>query len=307
MQGLKGLPADSVDCCVTSPPYFGLRDYGIDGQIGLDKMPEDYIARLVCVFNEVYRVLKPEGTLWLNVGDSYAGSNKGWADSRKGHGMQPAASYASTHKAYKGGDCKPKDLIGIPWMLAFALRGEGWYLRQDIIWHKPNAMPESVTDRCAKSHEYIFLLTKSRCYYFDADAIKQPAKCRENRPAGVVRNREYGYRSKSNLNPAAYMVSETPIFCERPLFADKIEPQMVNKRSVWSVATKPSKVNHFAAFPDTLIIDCIKAGCPAGGVVLDPFMGSGTTAVAARDLGRNYVGFELNSDYIAICNDRLKK
>lgn len=298
-QGLKTLPADSVDCCITSPPYYGLRDYGEDAQIGLEPTTEEYISKLVEVFTEVFRVLKPTGTLWVNVGDSYAGSGKG------------AAQYPENAKKYKQGtnrgtldrgtlvkqkltNIKPKDLIGIPWMLAFALRGAGWYLRQDIIWHKPNAMPESVKDRCGKGHEYIFLLSKSATYHFDYEAIQQAGELRKgteiiggNKRRGIVdpcdpmyrenTTREYKYTGKSN------------------------------KRSVWTVPVKPFTEAHFATFPDTLIVDCIKAGCPEGGIVLDPFMGAGTTAIVARKLGRDYIGFELNPEYVEISNQRIAK
>ncbi len=300
--GLKTLPDNSVDCCVTSPPYFGLRDYGEDAQIGLEPTPEEYIAQLVEVFTEVRRVLKLTGTLWINIGDSYAGSGRG---------------VGGCHKPFKSNEIKPKDLIGIPWMLAFALRQAGWYLRQDIIWHKPNAMPESVTDRCAKAHEYIFLLSKSAKYHFDFNAIKEPAKTHENRPSGVVRNREYEYQSKPNLNPEAYRIGHKKrqyLAPNDPSFrknTDRIflptDAETVNKRSVWDVPTKPFKGAHFATFPSTLIVDCIKAGCPTGGLVLDPFMGSGTTAIVARKLGRDYIGFELNPEYVEISNQRIAK
>jgi DNA modification methylase len=276
--GLKNLPDNSIDCCVTSPPYYGLRDYGANEQIGLEDTPEEYIDRLVGVFMEVYRVLKPTGTLWINIGDSYW-SGKGYT--------------RPTDKKHEF--IKPKDLIGIPWILAFALRREGWYLRQDIIWHKPNAMPESVKDRCGKSHEYIFLLSKSANYYFDKEAIQIPAK--------------------PNMNPAAYRIGgnkRTEVDTTDPIYRRNTDrtftpTEKVNKRDVWSVPTKPNKENHFAVFPDTLIVDCIKAGCPEGGVVLDPFMGSGTTAIVARKLYRNYIGFELNPEYVAISNDKINR
>lgn len=294
LPGLKALPDHSVNCCITSPPYYKLRDYGNAAQIGLEKTPEEYIQKLVGIFHEVHRILKDDGTLWLNIGDSYATSTQG---------------------------CKPKDLIGIPWELAFALRADGWYLRQDIIWHKPNAMPESVKDRCSKAHEYIFLLSKSQHYYFDSESIKTIAITEENRPPGVQRNRDYNYNSKENNNPGAYMKCQYVGGRKRKSQnLDKNNPMQrtntdrtyipsgkANKRSVWSVCTSPFKGAHFAVFPPLLIVDCIKAGCPEGGIVLDPFMGSGTTAVVARKYNRNYIGIELNPQSIDLANDRIKK
>lgn len=325
LQGLKYLPDNSIHCCVTSPPYYALRDYGDDAQIGLEKTPEEYIQKLVDVFREVRRVLTKDGTLWFNIGDSYASSMKG------------EASYPDNAMNYKLGTnrgtlgkatiikkCmgyKSKDLIGIPWMLAFALRADGWFLRQDIIWHKPNPMPESVKDRCTKAHEYIFLLSKSKHYYFNSEAIKQVAKTEENRPSGVQRNREYNYNSKENNNPQAYRKQQyvggrkrkSQIYKEDdPMFRRNSErcyvpSGMVNKRSVWSVCTSAFKDVHFAVFPPALIVDCIKAGCPEGGIVLDPFMGSGTTAVVARKLNRKYIGFELNPSYVDMAKERIIK
>lgn len=294
LSGLKELPANSINCCVTSPPYFGLRDYGNDLQIGIEKTPEEYIKKLVDVFREVYRVLKDDGTLWVNIGDSYT-------------------------RVKQCTGCKPKDLIGIPWMLAFALRADGWYLRQDIIWHKPNPMPESVKDRCTKAHEYIFLLSKSKRYYFDSESIKQVAVTKENRPSGVQRNREYNYNSKENNYPMAYRKQfvggrkrKFQLNENDPMFRSSTDRVYVpsgkaNKRSVWSVCTSAFKDAHFAVFPPSLIVDCIKAGCPEDGIVLDPFMGAGTTAIVARKLNRNYIGFELNTDYVGIANNRLER
>jgi len=304
LEGLKTLPNDSVDCCVTSPPYYALRDYGCEGQIGLEETPEKYIERLTDVFMEVYRVLKPEGTLWLNIGDSYWGG--GWRNaSFNEHSGDIQKGSKGTHcgdtmPACKGkqGDYKPKDLIGIPWMLAFSLRSAGWYLRQDIIWHKPNVMPEPVKDRCTKSHEYIFLLSKSERYYFDYEQIQEDATTMENRPAGVVRNRKYGYDSKQNRHPEAYLMSETSKQGE--VSADDMPTGKRNKRDVWSVNTRPDMNAHFAVYPEELIRPCILAGCPINGVVLDPFMGSGTTAAVALKLDRHYIGFELNPEYVKI-------
>ncbi len=274
--------------CVTSPPYYGLRDYGHDGQIGLEETPEQYIEEMVEVFRCVWDVLEDNGTLWLNIGDSYCGTgSKGdWVDPKNPNGRNGQ----SVSKTQKLAGFKSKDLIGIPWMLAFALRSDGWYLRQDIIWHKPNPMPESVQDRCTKSHEYIFLLSKSAKYYYDHDAIKEPLKgepqARDKNAEGYQANYTHGDRFSKG---------------ERVFGADG----MANKRSVWSVPVKPYHGAHFAVFPQELIEPCILAGAPAGGIVLDPFMGSGTTAQVAQNLGRQYLGCELNLDYEALQKKRL--
>jgi DNA modification methylase len=282
--------------CVTSPPYFGLRDYGHEGQIGLEETPEEYIAAMVDVFRCVRDVLKDDGTLWLNIGDSYAGSGKG----RNADGSHQEGGKQGTNKGTIVGslvktsapECKPKDLIGIPWMLAFALRADGWYLRQDIIWHKPNPMPESVKDRCTKAHEYIFLLSKSEKYFFDSEAMKEPAvhagKIAYN---GGVRDgmcEGYdGHRTRSGLS--------TP----KPVADTR------NRRSVWTVATRPYKGAHFATFPLALIEPCILAGSRPSDIVLDPFMGSGTTAAGALIHDRQYLGCELNHDYAPLQNKRI--
>ena len=267
--------------CVTSPPYYGLRDYGHEGQIGLEETPEQYISAMVEVFRCVWDVLEDDGTLWLNIGDSYAGNN-----SRASNNGCAGFGNAREKVVNRTGEgLKTKDLIGIPWMLAFALRADGWYLRQDIIWHKPNPMPESVQDRCTKGHEYIFLMTKSQKYYYDHEAIKEPATTVENRPSGIVRDRVYDYDSKQKEMGRVRGGEETP------------EPTTRNRHSVWNVATKPYSGAHFAVFPTELIEPCILAGAPVGGIVLDPFMGSGTTAQVAQDLGRQYIGCELNPAY----------
>lgn len=294
LQGLRKLPAECVDCCVTSPPYYALRDYGCDGQIGLEDTPQAYIDRLTEVFMEVHRVLKPTGTLWVNIGDSYNGNKKGNTETNKN--KRVAESNDFKKKLWNG--AKQKDLIGIPWMLAFRLRDAGWYLRQDIIWHKPNVMPEPATDRCTKSHEYIFLLSKAERYYFDYEQIQEEATTMENRPAGVVLNRKFGYDSKQNLHPEAYLMSGKSK--QGQVSADDMPTGKRNKRDVWSVNTKPDLNAHFAVYPEELIRPCILAGCPKGGVVLDPFMGSGTTARCAHRWGRHYIGFELNPEYIDI-------
>jgi DNA modification methylase len=295
--GLQKLPDKSVHCCVTSPPYFGLRDYGTNEQIGLEETPEAFVSALVDVFREVRRVLKDDGTLWLNLGDSYAGSGKGANPDGSVH-VSALNSKQATHKgticgkkppqkAHKIG-LKPKDLIGIPWRVALALQADGWYLRQDIIWHKPNPMPESVTDRCTKSHEYIFLLSKSARYYYDADAIKEEAHTTD----------------ESNRDRDASRLNNTPGRTRMAgLKTNHYETK--NKRSVWTVTTKPYSGAHFATFPQDLIDPCIKAGCPTNGIVLDPFMGAGTTAIVARKNNRNYIGYELNPEYVRIAEKRI--
>ncbi len=294
LTGLKTLPDNSIDCCVTSPPYFGLRDYGHKEQIGLEQTPEKFVQTMVDVFNEVRRVLKPDGTLWFNMGDTYYNyrgasdfSTKQTISNNNAHEMNSP----SGKRNVKNDNLKGKDLIGIPWMCAFALRSSGWYLRQDIIWNKPNPMPESMTDRCTKAHEYIFLLTKSSKYYYDADAIKTKMECSEH---------DKRIRQGRKRFPTALVNGirgNTP---------DKVY-EWANKRSVWTVNTKPYNEAHFATYPQELIVDMIKAGCREGGIVLDPFMGSGTTAVVARKLNRNYIGFELNAEYLKISEDRLRK
>ena len=290
IESMKAMPAQSVHTCVTSPPYFGLRDYGMDGQIGLEDTPDAFVARLVDVFREVRRVLRDDGTLWLNLGDSYAGSGKGPSGNLgKSHDERNMTHTKASSLVPDG--LKPKDLIGIPWRVAFALQADGWYLRQDIIWHKPNPMPESVTDRCTKSHEYVFLLSKGPRYYFDNEAIKEPAaesslarlsQATLDQQAGSAR-----VPGKTNGNMKA------------------VGSDMRNKRSVWTVTTKPFKGAHFATFPPDLIEPCILAGAPRGGVVLDPFGGSGTTAGVAIKNGRSAVLCELNPEYAALVPSRI--
>jgi DNA modification methylase len=294
--GLKMLDDNSINCCITSPPYWGLRDYGVEGQIGLEKTPEEYVAKMVEIFREVRRVLRKDGTLWLNLGDSYAGSGKGAWDNKEVqkeiYVPDKDSPQCKLKKVPQG--LKPKDLVGIPWMVAFALRADGWYLRQDIIWHKPNAMPESVTDRCTKAHEYIFLLSKSQHYYYDHEAIKETAK---------NANKTISLGEKSFSKRQAKGVGVEPSGNGRS--DNYTVKEYRNKRSVWTVATQPFKEAHFATFPEKLIEPCILAGCPAGGIVLDPFMGAGTTAVVAWKHNRNYIGFELNPDYVEIAEKRL--
>jgi len=344
LEKLKEIDDESIQCCVTSPPYWGLRDYGtasweggdagcdhqyqkggrnpetagkqltnagtifsqyehtcpkcganrVDDQLGLEETPELYVEKMVKVFREVRRVLKPDGTLWLNLGDSYNGSGKG-GDSEK--------MYAKRHTQF-GEICdirkhgvptrikslKPKDLCGIPWRVAFALQQDGWWLRQDIIWHKPNPMPESVQDRCTKSHEYIFLMTKSARYYYDHEAIKEPSLDPTDNRAAREKKYETGEKHISRLNPNTAKTYS-----------------MANKRSVWTVPTKPFKGAHFAVFPPELIKPCILAGSKEKDIVLDPFAGSGTALIVAKKYGRQYIGIELNPDYIEMAEKRLKK
>ena len=276
--------------CVTSPPYFGLRDYGHPGQIGLEQTPEQYIAAMVEVFRCVWDVLADDGTLWVNIGDSYAANRAYQVPSTKG-GPKHSDSQAAGGKGSKVPDgMKPKDLIGIPWMLAFALRADGWFLRQDIIWSKPNPMPESVRDRCTKAHEYVFLLSKSERYFFDAEAIKEPAVTVED-----TRHLRRDKTADARLSPSGREGNGKP------------QAETRNRRSVWTVATRPYKGAHFATFPPALIEPCILAGSRPGDIVLDPFMGSGTTAAVALRHGRRYVGCELNPEYLPLQQSRMKE
>ena len=297
---LKNLEPESVHCCVTSPPYWGLRDYGVEGQLGLEKTPEEYVEKLVAVFREVRRVLADDGTLWLNLGDSYSGSMKGSG----GNDPERSCKQVTNSGSYFGSQVdnarkintglKPKDLMGIPWRVAFALQADGWYLRQDIIWAKPNPMPESVTDRCTKSHEYIFLLTKSAKYFYDAEAVKEP-----NAPATVERAKYHWckpdtkaaqYQDMNGLNRnETYPMNEAGR----------------NRRSVWTITTKPFKEAHFATFPEEIPRTCILAGSKKGDTILDPFSGAGTTGVVAEKLNRKYIGIELNPEYVKMSDDRI--
>jgi len=350
LDGLSEIEDESINCCVTSPPYYGLRDYKIEGQIGLEKTPEEYVEKLVNIFREVKRVLRDDGTLWLNLGDCYNGSGKAF-------GQKPEHKNCGKIKQKRGYDVpkptmidylKPKDLIGIPWMVAFALRADGWYLRQDIIWYKKNPMPESVTDRCTKAHEYIFLLSKSKKYYFDYEAIQEEATGFDGRKDTLMKGSNK-YKDSVIPGQAEHTMAarghERWKFKTKSTFGDRDgdfnglhsgkqyerkyknleekgqQPHSMhkkrengeadelypirNKRSVWEVNLKPFNEAHFATFPENLIVDCIKAGCPEGGIVLDPFMGAGTTALVSRKLNRNYIGKELKQDYIEISNKRL--
>lgn len=288
-QGIK------AQTCVTSPPYYGLRDYGHEGQIGLEETPEEYIKAMVEVFRCVWDVLEDDGTLWLNIGDSYAGSGKGPAGNLGANNDERNMTHTKSSAIVPQG-CKPKDLIGIPWMLAFALRADGWYLRQDIIWHKPNPMPESVQDRCTKAHEYIFLMSKSQKYYYDADAIKEAS----SDPEGSANRYKTPFFAGEKHESGGYSVTGATHTKGMKKFDGNR-----NKRSVWTVTTKPYAGAHFAVFPSDLIEPCIMAGAPVGGIVLDPFMGSGTTAQVAQDLGRQYLGCELNPEYKPLQEKRL--
>jgi len=322
---LKTLPNQSVNCCVTSPPYWGLRDYGVDGQIGLERTPEEYVSQLVAVFAEVRRVLRDDGTLWLNLGDSYNAYNGNRGDSKgvqkNAHEIMPdpPGGYGLSCKTLK-----PKDLVGIPWRLAFALQADGWYLRQDIIWHKPNPMPESVTDRCTKAHEYIFMLAKRPRYYYDAEAIKEPAiyfdddrksraaECHKSMPTGERNGIRPLYKDALSYD-GKHSDKQRGHGRRHAGFNDRWDAMnkkgqcssMRNKRSVWTVPTHGFKEAHFATFPEKLIVPCILAGCPEGGTVLDPFFGAGTVGVVAKKCNRKYIGIELNPKYAKMAQDRI--
>jgi len=290
VQMLRLLSDQSVHCCVTSPPYFGLRDYGHDGQIGLEETPAQFVAKLVEVFAEVHRVMRDDGTLWLNLGDSYSSGGRTTRD-------------ADAKLPQRGSDRRPQDglaeknLIGIPWRVAFALQDFGWYLRQEIIWHKPNPMPESVTDRCTKAHEHIFLLSKSPRYYFDHEAIKEPA-------VGGQTGRAASFKREGSKR--AQVIPGQSAGTHRADREDvAYNGETRNRRSVWTVPTRAFKGAHFATFPEQLIEPCILAGAPIGGTVLDPFMGSGTAAVVAERLGRQWIGCELNAQYADIAYERI--
>lgn len=286
---LSEVPDKSVQTCVTSPPYWGLRDYGNDGQIGLEQSPEDYVTELVAVFREVKRVLKDDGTLWLNLGDSYSGSGKGPAGNLGKTNNE--RDMEDTHSAIVPDGLKPKDLVGIPWRVAFALQADGWYLRQDIIWAKPNPMPESVTDRCTKSHEYVFLLSKSRQYFYDNEAIKEPV---------VSDNGSSQIRFGGNK----YGDSSDPKHATKS--GNVWEPSATrNKRDVWTISTQGYSGAHFAVMPEALVEPCVLAGSRGGDTVLDPFMGSGTVGLVSLRYGREFIGVELNPEYAAIAKERM--
>lgn len=326
---LAGLPEGSVDCCVTSPPYWGLRDYGHTGQIGLEATPDEYVAVMVAVFREVGRVLKPSGTLWLNLGDSYARDpGKGGSGPNGKHDFIP--DYGKAREIVKdkrlprgegrwgGGNVvapglKQKDLCGIPWRVALALQADGWYLRCDIIWHKPNPMPESVTDRPTRAHEYVFLLSKSPRYHYDAEAIQEPA--RWFGPNGQPKSGPHAGQMKGcagkGHTPATWEERKAagagPGNVGRSVSHELGDGLTRNARSVWAIQTVQYAEAHFATFPIELPLRCIRASCPEGGTVLDPFIGSGTTALAARKLGRKSIGIEINPGYAKLCATRLQQ
>jgi len=312
---LRGLPDGMAQTCVTSPPYFGLRDYGVDGQIGLEATPDAFVGAMVEVFREVRRVLRDDGTLWLNLGDSYANDGK-WGGSTGGKHVSSLHGDSGIGRQKRMTGLKPKDLIGIPWRVAFALQADGWYLRQDIIWAKPNPMPESVRDRCTKSHEYIFLLSKGPRYYFDANAIAEGlAPASVARLAQDVEAQAGSQRVPGKTNGAMKAVGGrrrgVPPRHEGLESSDQSGLDQVerggrrNKRSVWTVATQPFREAHFATYPPELIEPCILAGSPRGGLVLDPFGGAGTTGLVADRLGRDALLIELNPEYAEIARKRL--
>jgi DNA modification methylase len=295
-ESLRSLEAGTVQTCVTSPPYFGLRDYGQDRQIGLEPTPDEFVAAMVEVFREVHRVLADDGTLWLNLGDTYASA---WVCNRRnvvGSGSMENGKRENRPNRLVNG-LKEKDLIGIPWRVAFALQADGWYLRQDIIWHKPNPMPESVTDRCTKAHEYIFLFSKKPKYYFDNEAMREPCSEDMQRRAAKGHTRGAGGKIDASRQDADTLRGE---------HAKVIDVSRGrNRRSVWTVTTKPYKGAHFATFPPELIEPCVLAGSRPGDTVLDPFGGSGTTAGVALKHGRKAVLCELNPEYAALVPDRI--
>jgi DNA modification methylase len=318
---LARLPEGCIQTCVTSPPYWGLRDYGVEGQLGLERTPEEYVAAMVEVFRGVRRALRDDGTLWLNLGDSYA-SNAGGYDESGSAGASGVVSKKTRSAVLKGrsrtppSGLKPKDLVGIPWMVAFALRADGWYLRSEIIWAKPNPMPESVTDRPTKSHEHLFLLAKSQRYRYDADSIREPHSSwsgeirdgyrggkgdeRRDAPVAVVggvlpsgRKEAHATGTRSGANLSSAYAGGPPG-----------NPLGRNKRDVWTIATEPFDGAHFAVMPPSLVEPCILAGSRVGDLVLDPFFGSGTTGMVAEKHGRRWIGFDLNPAYEKLQRER---
>jgi DNA modification methylase len=327
---LRTMPDQSVHCCVTSPPYFGLRDYGCAGQIGLEPTPDAFVDELVAVFSEVKRVLRDDGTLWLNLGDSYGAvggdTHSGFNARYSGTGLDGGKQAATGKNAQAAGarevntGLRPKNLLGVPWRVAFALQADGWYLRQDIIWSKPNPMPESVTDRCTKAHEYIFLLSRSARYYYDAEAIAEAVTqstierlSQPNLDNQIGSERVPG-KTNGNMKAVGRATGDvytakafgTPQSAPRGPKKDFGEFATRNKRSVWEVTTQPFSEAHFATFPPDLIEPCIKAGCPEGGTVLDPFGGAGTTGLVADRLKRDAILIELNPEYAAMAQRRIE-
>jgi len=310
--GMKTLPDGCVQTCITSPPYFGLRDYqGGEAEIGQEDTVDGYVQKMVEVFREVRRILRDDGTVWLNLGDSYMAA-KNVAPPPQTIGGQrgmPSDFVPGNRREQKG--LKQKDLIGIPWRVALALQADGWYLRQDIIWSKPNPMPESVEDRCTKSHEYIFLLSKKPKYYYDHEAIKEPLAeasiGRAQRKQKLIDREGVGTLGKQIQNGVDATHGYAGLAMGRNGKTGYSEDGKRNKRSVWTVTTKAYKGAHFATYPKDLILPCVLAGCPVGGTVFDPFTGSGTTAVVALKNGRNYIGTELNPEYVQIAEARIKE
>lgn len=299
LEVIRDLPDSTARCCITSPPYWGLRDYGVDGQLGLEKTPDEYVAKMIAVFREVRRVLADDGTLWLNLGDSYAQSGCGGATGTSstlngGIESQNASKHVRANRLVVG--LKPKDLVGIPWMVAFALRADGWYLRQEIIWAKPNPMPESVTDRCTKSHEHIFLLSKSPRYYWDVAAALEPfADARRGNSGAKSLPYSIGAKRHDTLSDGVKKgLGKSPDRNGR------------NRRDVWTISIKPFKGAHFATFPPDLVEPCLLIGSAPGDVVIDPFAGSGTVGMVAKRHGREFLGIELNPEYVAMAEERCK-
>lgn len=300
LEVLKSLPDDFVNCCITSPPYYALRDYGEEKQIGREATPEEYIDRLVSVFHEVKRILTPDGTLWLNIDDTYCGTgSKGESCDPKYPNGRNGQSVSLNKKAHR---CKPKDLIGIPWLAALALRSDGWYLRSSIIWQKGNTMPESCKDRPSRCYEYVFLLTKSKKYYYDWQAIAEPiapttaarmkgSRGEHNKYANTVPGQNHAQRINAPRRKGAY--------------TDEMISPVRNKRNVWQINTVPYKGGHFATYPPKLVETCLLAGCPENGIVLDPFFGSGTTGMVAKAQSRRYIGIELNPEYCKLAMQRI--
>jgi DNA modification methylase len=319
---LRTLPDESVHCCVTSPPYFGLRDYGVDGQIGLEKTPDEFIAAMVEVFRDVRRVLRADGTLWLNLGDSYASvGGPGWqgkngqrADRRFTAVRNTVPLREQARTAFKG--VKPKDLLMMPARVALALQASGWWLRSDIIWHKPNPMPESVTDRPTSAHEHVFLLAKSERYFFDQEAVLEPVSPNTHaRLSQDVQNQigsaraHAGGKTNGNMKAVGRKMAQPGSGVKNNTSMDAalaIMPSARNIRNVWTIATQPFSEAHFATFPPALIEPCIKAGCPEGGTVLDPFGGAGTTGLVADRLKRDAILIELNPEYAAMAERRIR-
>jgi len=286
------IPDSVVQCCVTSPPYWGLRNYEVHGQIGLERTPEEHVEKLVAVFREVRRVLRDDGTLWLNYGDCYYNGDKAGYGNNRGRNMgNVAANFAGAPNRQPQTGFKDKDLVGMPWRVAFALQGDGWWLRQDIVWHKPNPMPEPVKDRCTRAHEFVFLLSKSKRYYFDAEAISEP----QSHPQDSTPRKFFG-KNGGKMQKLG----------KRTASGEEWTPSgRRNKRDVWTIPPKPFAPAHFATFPPDLVKTCLKAGTKKGDLVLDPFMGSGTTAVVARQLSCDYVGLEISAEYIGMAEKRL--